>query len=282
MHKGEKNYKGLIKGLSLLIFFMLLFSTNASVQEKKGVEELIRDLRDEQSLVRKAAAEQLGRAKDVRGVAPLMEALRDQGQGVRAEVTKALGEIGDPSAVKPLGAMLEDTDELVRINALAALEKIGGEEAVDLIIAALKNTKPIVRVNAAAALGRIKSKKAIAPLEETAKKDAISDVRIAAEQALAQIRGEKFVTPPEKAQTPSVVGAEQYASMIADLQQAAERIQKEYGLVLDYKKYDIMDLLDIEVRMRMRRSGDTMESLLGDLLTKDDKERNRHLFEPQQ
>jgi hypothetical protein len=49
---------------------------------------------------------------------------------------------------------------------------------------------------------------------------------------------------------------------------------------LDYKKYDIMDLLDIEARMRMRYSGDTIESLLGDLLTREDMDRNKHLFEP--
>jgi hypothetical protein len=149
-------------------------------------------------------------------------------------------------------------------------------------MAALKNTNPSVRTNAAAALGRIKVNKAITPLEETAQNDTVSDVRLAAEQALAQIRGGQVVTPPEKAEAPRVVGDEKSASMIADLQRAAERIRKEYGLVLDYKKYDIMDLLDIAARMKMRRSGDTMESLLGDLLTKEDKERNRHLFEPRQ
>jgi hypothetical protein len=66
------------------------------------------------------------------------------------------------------------------------------------------------------------------------------------------------------------------------LEQVAERIKGEYGLILDYKKYDIMDLLDIKARMRMRHPGDTMESLLGDLLTQEDKERNRRLFEPKQ
>jgi len=63
------------------------------------------------------------------------------------------------------------------------------------------------------------------------------------------------------------------------LAQVAERIKRGYGLILDYKKYDIMDLLDIEARMRMRYSRDTIESLLGDLLTQEDRERNKHLFE---
>jgi hypothetical protein len=282
MHKGEITHKGFLKGLFLFLFFTLLFPTNAFLQEKKGIEELARDLQAEKPLVRSAAAEQLGRAKDTRGVGPLIEALRDEDEGVRREVTKALGEIGDSSAVKPLGEMLDDTDEYVRINALGALEKIGGDEAVDLIVAGLKNTNPMVRVNASAALGKIGNKKAITPLEEVAKNDTLSDVRFAAEQALAQIRGEKIVEPPEKAQTTRVAADEKSASLIAELEQVAERINKEYGLMLDYKKYDIMDLLDIEARMRMRHPRDTMESLLGDLLTQGDKERNRHLFEPKQ
>jgi HEAT repeat protein len=280
MRNGKNNQRGLIKGLSLLLFFLFLFPANALAQDKKGLEELIRDLQADKPLVRRDAAEQLGKAKDSRGVEPLLTALRDDDEGVRREATKALGEIGDARAVKPLGQILDDTDEFVRVNALEALERIGGDEAVWLIIGGLKNKNPLVRINACASLGRIWNKKAIPPLEEAAKADTLSYVRFAAEQALVQLRGEATVKAPERERGQRVVADEKEIPSIAELAQAAERIKREYGLILDYKKYDIMDLLDIEARMRMRYPGDTIESLLGDLLTPEDKERNRHLFEP--
>ena len=62
MHKRENNQRGLIKGLSLILFFLFLFPAHALLQEKKGVEELIRDLQADKPLVRRAAAEQLGKS----------------------------------------------------------------------------------------------------------------------------------------------------------------------------------------------------------------------------
>jgi hypothetical protein len=267
MRKGKNKQRGLIKGLALLLLFLFLFPANALAQDKKGLEELIRDLQADKPLVRRNAAEQLGKAQDSRGVEPLLAALQDDDEGVRR-------------AAKPLGQMLDDTDEFVRVNALEALERIRGDEAVNLIVGGLKNKNLLVRINACASLGRIGNKKAIPPLEEVAKADSLSYVRFAAEQALVQLRGETTVKAPEKERVQRVVADEQEIPSIAELAQAAERIKSEYGLVLDYKKYDIMDLLDIEARMRMRYSGDSIESLLGDLLTPEDMERNRHLFEP--
>ena len=95
MHTEENNQGGLIKGLSLILIFLFLFPAHALLQDKKGVEELIRDLQADKPLVRRAAAEQLGKSKDARGVEPLLTALRDDDEGVRREVTKALGEIED-------------------------------------------------------------------------------------------------------------------------------------------------------------------------------------------
>jgi HEAT repeat protein len=279
MRKGENTYRTSIRGLILLVSFALLFPTSALLQDEKGVEELIRDLKDEDPIVRWQAAEQVGRAQDVRAVEPLIEALRDRDEGVRREVTKALGELGSARAVEPLGRMLEDTDEFVRMNALWALESIGGDEAANLTIAALKNDNPLVRMNAAASLGRKGSPQALGPLEEVARSDAQSYVRFAAQQALVQIRGERGVKPTErpKAKPPATVTAR--PALLAEMEQVAQRIKEAYGLSLNYQKYDIMELLDIEARMKMRHPQDTIESVLGGLLTTEDKERNRQLFE---
>ena len=282
MHTEKNNQRGLINVLSLILFFLFLFPAHALLQEKKGVEKLIRDLQADKPLIRRDAAAQLGKAKDARVVEPLLMALRDEDEGVRREATKALGEIGDPRTAKPLSEMLNDTDEFVRVNALEALERIRSDEAVNLSIGGLKNTNPLVRINACASLGRIGNKKAIPFLEEVAKADPLSYVRFAAEQALVLFRGEAIVKAPEKERIRRVVADEKEIPSLAELAQVAERIQGRYGLVLDYKKYDIMDLLDIEARMRMRYSRDTIESLLGDLLTQEDRERNKHLFEPKQ
>jgi HEAT repeat protein len=297
MHNGEKVYRIGIRGLFLLVSFILLFPTSAVLQGEKGVEELIIDLQDENPLVRWQAAEQLGRAKDARALEPLIKTLEDGDEGVRREVIKALGNIASARAVEPLGHMLEDPDELVRLNTLTALENIKGDEAITLLITALKNDNSLVRMNAAASLGRIGDSRAAGPLKEVAATDTLSYVRSAAKQALAQISGETAKQVPEQEQTTEQEqAAEQQETTeqpkitppptdavkipaLAELQEVAYRIQEEYGLVLDYQRYDIMDLLDIEARMKMRSRHDTIESVLGDLLTPEDKERNQHLFE---
>jgi HEAT repeat protein len=279
MQKGKNAYRMVIRDLFLLVSLLLLFPTSAFLQGEKAVEELISDLQDEKPLVRWQAAEQLGRAKDARAVEPLIEALGDGDEGVRREVTKALGEIGSSRAVEPLGRMLEDPDELVRLNTLAALEKIRGDEAITLIITALKNDNSLVRMNAASSLGRIGDSRAVGPLKAVAATDTLSYVRSAARQALAQISGETTEKSTEQPKpTPSSTDAAKTLPL-AEMEQVAQRIQEAYGLMLDYKQYDIMDLLDIEARMKMRSPHDTIETVLGDLLTPEDKERNKHLFE---
>jgi HEAT repeat protein len=294
MQKGKNAYRMGIRSVFLLVSFLLLFPTSAFLQVEKGVEELISDLQDEKPLIRWQAAEQLGKAKDARAVDPLIEALGDSDEGVRREVIKSLGEIGSSRAVEPLGRMLEDPDELVRLNTLAALEKIGGNEATTLIMSALKNDNSVVRMNAAAALGRIGDSRAAGPLKEVAATDTLSYVRSAAQQALAQISGEtaekiteqkKTTEQPKTSEQPKTTPPSTDAvktPVLAELEEVAHRIQEAYGLMLDYKRYDIMDLLDIEARMKMRSPHDAIESVLGDLLTPEDKERNQHLFEQQE
>jgi len=286
--KTEARAQDILKKIApFLLISFFIFPTSALSQKEKGIEELIQDLQDTNPIVRWSAAEELGRAKDPRAVEPLIAALGDRDEGVRREVVRALGEIGDPRAVEPLGEMLEDKSEFVRMNALWALEKIRSDRAVELIISALKNDNPLVRMNASASLGRIGDKKAIGPLEEVAGTDHVSYVRYAAQQALLQIRGEAMAEIAERArmkieetspQKPKPAPEGKTAELIAEMKKVAERLKEKYGLVLDYMKYDLMDLLDIEARMKVRRSKDTIEDLLGDILTKQDIERNKHLF----
>jgi hypothetical protein len=67
--------------------------------------------------------------------------------------------------------------------------------------------------------------------------------------------------------------------LMKDLRREATHLERTYGLQLDYLKYDIMELLDMGARMKMRHPADTVESLLGDLLTPEDLARNRGLLQ---
>jgi HEAT repeat protein len=275
-------YRVLLISCILVISRALLFPPSAFVQDEQDRARLIRDLKADDALVRQQAAQQLGRIADDEALGPLIEALEDEEAGVRRAVIKALEEIGSSRAVGALGRMLKDSDEFVRVNALWALERIRGEEAVNLIIAALENDNPLVRINAAVSLGRIGNPRAAGPLGEIAREDPQSYVRFAARQAVVQIREKTTVKARGQAKTEPTVSDAERTTLVAEMEQVAQRIQEEYGLVLNYEEYDIMELLDIEARMGMRHPRDTIESLLGDLLTAEDIERNRHLFQHQE
>ena len=116
-----------------------------------AVKPLIAALKDENSDVRKAAAEALGKIGDARAVEPLIAALKDRYSDVRQAASEALGKIGAP-AVEPLIAALKDKD--VRASATEALVKIGAP-AVEPLIAALKDENKNVRQAAAAMLVRL-------------------------------------------------------------------------------------------------------------------------------
>jgi len=66
--------------------------------------------------------------------------------------------------------------------------------------------------------------------------------------------------------------------LVQDMKRVGTRLKKRYGLVIDFMKYDVMDLLDIEARMKVRHPNDTIDELLGDLLREDDKRENAYLF----
>jgi len=66
----------------------------------------------------------LGEIKDPAAVPPLIEALRDEDSNVRRQAAETLGEIKDPAAVPPLIEALRDKDSDVRAAATRALGRI--------------------------------------------------------------------------------------------------------------------------------------------------------------
>jgi hypothetical protein len=93
------------------------------------VEILIEYLRDEDWVVREAAADLLGKIGDVRAVEPLMERLRvDKDTGVKELALKALGLIGD---ARPVELYIEAIPiRPLRVFAMEALAKVKDVEVL--------------------------------------------------------------------------------------------------------------------------------------------------------
>ncbi len=96
---------------------------------RASVEILIEYLRDEDWVVREAAADLLGKIGDVRAVEPLMERLRvDEDTGVKELALKALGLIGD---ARPVELYIEAIPiRPLRVFAMEALAKVKDVEVL--------------------------------------------------------------------------------------------------------------------------------------------------------
>jgi HEAT repeat protein len=110
-----------------------------------AVPPLIGALRDENSIVRIAAADSLGRiGPEARAaIAPLREALKDDDRSVRRHAAFALGVV-DPdnqSVIPALIEALKDNDKEVRRHAAVALGRIGpgAKTAVSALVGAMKD-----------------------------------------------------------------------------------------------------------------------------------------------
>jgi HEAT repeat protein len=81
----------------------------------------------------------------------LLQQLKDEDSYVREQAVKALAQIKDERSVEPLVAALKDTDSTVRDYAVLALKMIGGP-AVEFLVEALKDKRTEVRIAAAETL----------------------------------------------------------------------------------------------------------------------------------
>jgi hypothetical protein len=123
--------------------------------DSRAVEPLIRALGDSDHNVRRIAAMALGKLGDPRAVEPLIGRLGDSNHNVRYAIALALGALGDPRIVEPLIGVLGDSDHNVRRIAAEALGKLGGPRIVKPLNQALGDKLECVRNPAAAALGKL-------------------------------------------------------------------------------------------------------------------------------
>jgi HEAT repeat protein len=146
------------------------------------------------SKVRMAAAEVLGKLGDVRAVEPLVTALKDEARYVQAAAAEALGKLGDVQAVGPLVAALKDEDMNVREAAVRALGELG-DAGTKSLITALKDGDGNVRKTAAEVLGKLGDVRAVEPLVTALKDEAWWYVREAAAEALGKLGDVRAVEP---------------------------------------------------------------------------------------
>ena len=91
----------------------------------KDSGELIKDLKDKDSSVRRHAIEMLGIIGDEKTVDALILVLRDKNRFVRQEAIAALGKIGGERLMKPLTqALEEEKDKFVIDSIRKVLEKL--------------------------------------------------------------------------------------------------------------------------------------------------------------
>ena len=166
----------------------------ALIKPDNIIDLLIRDLKDEDILVRGMAAGALGRIGSEKTVNPLITALKDEVSYVRWMAAGALGNIGSEKTVAPLIEALKDEDSLVRGGTAEVLGSMASEKTVAPLIEALKDEDSNVRMWAAEVLGSMASEKTVNPLIE-ALKDEDSYVRGMAAGALGNIGSEKTVNP---------------------------------------------------------------------------------------
>lgn len=133
---------------------------------KVNAEPLLHALDSKDALVRRSAAEALGRLGFRQAVPRLIGLLTDESPWVRRASARALGHIGDQNAVGLLCQLLGDESPLVRGSAAYALGAMRVQDALPALIMVLDDPDPHVRRNAAWALGRIRDRAALPKLRE--------------------------------------------------------------------------------------------------------------------
>jgi HEAT repeat protein len=152
------------------------------------LRETLDRLNSPEPLTRAHAARQLGERPAVEDavVTCLLAALQDENSMVRVAAAESLGRIGNPRAIAPLIARMRDRgeDRDVRSRAAEALGRLQAAEAVDVLIAALNDTVWHIRLHAVRSLAAIGDSNARPHLEQTARYDPDYSVRSAAAKVL--------------------------------------------------------------------------------------------------
>jgi HEAT repeat protein len=169
-------------------FFVREYITWALVRMRDvAVVPLIALLKDNNPVVRHAAAHTLSKIGDGRAFEALIEALQDDDTTVVSKAAFALGRIGNVKAIPTLVTLLGHDRPEFRSSLGSVLETFG-DDAVNPLIQALDQDNWRAREQAAEILGIIGSEQASAALIKTLS-DESWQVRFAAVYALGHVGG---------------------------------------------------------------------------------------------
>jgi HEAT repeat protein len=121
----------------------------------RDVESIGRLLREENSDVRRFAADILGAIGDNRSVTALVGALKDENPNVRSSAANSLGMMGGRAAVDPLIEALDtEKEEWVLFSLIEALGKIGDKRVIAHLTHFLEDESETLKIAALEALKR--------------------------------------------------------------------------------------------------------------------------------
>ena len=103
----------------------------ASQVTDEGMDYLFATLQDDDSSVRLAVVQALGRLKDPRCLPSLIQGMRDPNPEVREAVVAALMQVGDATCIEVLVGALKDLSSSVRRRAAKALDFFGWQASND-------------------------------------------------------------------------------------------------------------------------------------------------------
>jgi beta-lactamase regulating signal transducer with metallopeptidase domain len=150
------------------------------------VRAVIERMRDEDSDVRRAAADALGRLQDLRAIDALVAALEDEDEDVRSAALNALGnfERGVPPA--PIRRLLDSPDPEVRAQAVGILGDMKDRASIPTVTRLVLDTEEEVRQRALHALEEMD-----APIAEELVGGVLDDRSADLRQTAASIAGER-------------------------------------------------------------------------------------------
>lgn len=169
------------------VWACLVAGGGARAEDPDRVAMLSGELTDSSFKVRLKAAVLLGRIADERAVGPLIKALRDENYVVRGAAARALGNLGLPlslRAIEWIFPLADDEEPFVRKEAQSALTRLCTRESLDRVIAGLSHEKGAVRQMAVRLLSAVVSLPDARAAIATALGDPDEDVRQEAVQAV--------------------------------------------------------------------------------------------------
>jgi HEAT repeat protein len=153
---------------------------------KAVVPELIEALGDNESTVRRLAAQLLTRLPDERAVGPLTDSLYDTHFDVCRASAEALASIGAP-ALPILLEALHHPEVWIRQQAVIGLSKSHDPEVLPALLDLLNDESREVRKQVVQVLGQLRDRRAVPPLQELAASRADREMAGLARQALQSI-----------------------------------------------------------------------------------------------